>query len=277
VSARAKPASIRFYVDVDLLGLAKILVQVRSDVTYPGDPGEVLHRRERPPCVITNTEVPDTVWIPSVAQEGWLIVSRDSNVAAHRAEIEAVRLFGAKMVALAALPAMSITGSRWAPGAPSTERLHGNADRQWRLGYGSQIRRLALMVPGWRLTGVGATGISESALDSRCDDDWAWPLLAMDGWIRAIGERLEVSDRADQSLSRPVVVRSGELCCQAGGVVQQRWGGPRSNEARPPSVGPECPTDPGPLRVERLTWTAIGPRQCRCGSGLGAPCRSCPA
>jgi hypothetical protein len=101
VNARAKPASIRFYVDADLLGLAKILVQVRSDVTYPGDPGGVLHRRERPPCVIASSEVPDTVWIPSVAHEGWLIISRDSNIAAHRAEIEAIRNSGAKMVALA--------------------------------------------------------------------------------------------------------------------------------------------------------------------------------
>lgn len=101
MSARAKPASIRFYVDADLLGLAKLLVQVRSDVTFPGDPGGVLHRRERPACVIASTEVLDTVWIPAVAQQGWLIVSRDSNIAAHRAEIEAVRNSGAKMVALA--------------------------------------------------------------------------------------------------------------------------------------------------------------------------------
>jgi hypothetical protein len=34
-----REAEIRFYVDADLLGLAKILVAVRADVTYPGDPG----------------------------------------------------------------------------------------------------------------------------------------------------------------------------------------------------------------------------------------------
>jgi hypothetical protein len=39
VTRPAKPAIVRFYVDADVLGLAKILVQVRSDVTYPGDPG----------------------------------------------------------------------------------------------------------------------------------------------------------------------------------------------------------------------------------------------
>jgi hypothetical protein len=35
-----KPATVRFYFDADVLGLAKILVQVRADVTYPGDPAE---------------------------------------------------------------------------------------------------------------------------------------------------------------------------------------------------------------------------------------------
>ena len=31
--------TVRFYIDADLLGVAKILAGVRSDVTYPGDPG----------------------------------------------------------------------------------------------------------------------------------------------------------------------------------------------------------------------------------------------
>jgi hypothetical protein len=30
---------LRFYIDADLLGVAKILATVRSDVTFPGDPG----------------------------------------------------------------------------------------------------------------------------------------------------------------------------------------------------------------------------------------------
>lgn len=33
---QAVQADIRFYVDADVLGLAKLLVQVRNDVTYPG-------------------------------------------------------------------------------------------------------------------------------------------------------------------------------------------------------------------------------------------------
>jgi hypothetical protein len=32
-----RPAQVRFYVDADLLGLAKILCAIRSDFTYPGD------------------------------------------------------------------------------------------------------------------------------------------------------------------------------------------------------------------------------------------------
>ena len=32
----AKLAIVRFYVDADVLGLAKILAAIRTDVTYPG-------------------------------------------------------------------------------------------------------------------------------------------------------------------------------------------------------------------------------------------------
>ena len=46
---------VRFYVDADLLGLAKILAGARSDVTYPGDPGGVCRDRStRPPCPVTD-------------------------------------------------------------------------------------------------------------------------------------------------------------------------------------------------------------------------------
>ena len=96
----AKPATVRFYCDADVLGLAKILASLRPDVTYPGDPGGILHRRERPPCPIRNTAVKDHVWIPETARQGWLIITRDSRIQHHRAEIEAVRSSGARMVAL---------------------------------------------------------------------------------------------------------------------------------------------------------------------------------
>jgi PIN domain-containing protein len=76
------------------LGLAKLLVQVRNDVTYPGDPGGVLHKRQRPACVITDPGTHDSVWIPQVAAKGLLIVTRDRNIQDNRAEIAAVRDYG---------------------------------------------------------------------------------------------------------------------------------------------------------------------------------------
>jgi hypothetical protein len=98
----AKPAVVRFYIDADVLGLAKILVQIRPDVTYPGDPGgSVKGRRIRPPCPITDPSTPDHVWIPETARRGWLIITRDRHIQDHQAEIEAVRVSGARMVNLA--------------------------------------------------------------------------------------------------------------------------------------------------------------------------------
>ena len=97
----AKPATVRFYIDADVLGLAKVLVALRSDVTYPGDPGGTVHRRQRPPCCITDPDTDDAVWIPETARQGWLIITRDSGIQHHRAEIEAVRNSSARMIALA--------------------------------------------------------------------------------------------------------------------------------------------------------------------------------
>lgn len=98
---RYRAATVRFYIDTDILGLAKVLVQLRNDVTYPGDPGGVLHKHERPRCPITSTTTLDDVWIPQVAAQGWLIVTRDSRIQKNRAEIAAVRDNRARMVALA--------------------------------------------------------------------------------------------------------------------------------------------------------------------------------
>jgi hypothetical protein len=38
----ARAAQVRIYVDADVLGLGKILADLRNDVTYPGDPGAVI-------------------------------------------------------------------------------------------------------------------------------------------------------------------------------------------------------------------------------------------
>lgn len=100
MSARAKPAVVRFYFDADVLGLAKVIVGLRSDVTFPGGPGGVVHRRRRPPCPFADPVALDTEWIPVVADAGWLIITRDSRIQDRRAEIAAVRDAGAKMIAL---------------------------------------------------------------------------------------------------------------------------------------------------------------------------------
>jgi hypothetical protein len=77
----AKPAIVRYYIDADVLGLAKILVQVRTDVTYPGDPGgPVKGGRVRAPCPITQAGTDDKIWIPETARQGWLIITRDRQI-----------------------------------------------------------------------------------------------------------------------------------------------------------------------------------------------------
>lgn len=103
--SRAKPATVRFYFDADLLGLAHVVAVLRSDATYPGDPGAVIKRRERSACPIADPATKDDVWIPQVASLGWLIITRDSRIQQHRAEITAVRQSGARMVVLAGVEA----------------------------------------------------------------------------------------------------------------------------------------------------------------------------
>ncbi|HWG99649.1 MAG TPA: hypothetical protein VNV66_10060 [Pilimelia sp.] len=117
--SRIKPAEVRFYIDADLLGLARILAGLRADVTYPGDPGAVIHKRHRPPCPITSPAVKDPEWIAQVAGRGWLIITRDRHIQEHHLEIAAVRDHRARMVALTASDAGSVFAqlevvmSRW--------------------------------------------------------------------------------------------------------------------------------------------------------------------
>jgi hypothetical protein len=95
-----RTAKVRFYVDADIIGFGKLIAGLRPDVTYPGDPGAEIHRRKRPPCPVTSTDVLDVEWIPQVASHGWLIITRDNKIIENRLEIAAVRENGAKMVAL---------------------------------------------------------------------------------------------------------------------------------------------------------------------------------
>jgi len=97
---RRRQAHVRYYFDADVLGLAKVIAGLRPDVTYPGDPGGVIHGRARPPCPITATSTIDPVWIPQVAAAGWAIVTRDKRIERKPAERQAVFDHAARMFAI---------------------------------------------------------------------------------------------------------------------------------------------------------------------------------
>jgi PIN like domain len=81
MSRPARPAHVQFYFDADVLGLAKIIVAIRGDATYPSDPGGVVKGgRVRPPCIITDRAADDEVWIPETARQNWLIITRDRHI-----------------------------------------------------------------------------------------------------------------------------------------------------------------------------------------------------
>lgn len=92
--------AVRYYIDADTLGLAKILAALRIDVTYPGDPGATIKRQKRPPCPVTSTAVPDDQWIPTVARAGWSVITRDQRIRSRPAEIAAITAYRAKVFAI---------------------------------------------------------------------------------------------------------------------------------------------------------------------------------
>jgi len=94
----ARPTDVRFYVDADLLGLGKQLGTLRNDLTYPGDQGAEIHKRQRPPCPVSSPAVLDADWIPVVAEQGWLVITSDSRITENRPEITALHENNAKMV-----------------------------------------------------------------------------------------------------------------------------------------------------------------------------------
>jgi hypothetical protein len=92
--------AIRFYVDADVLGLAKLLIQVRPDVTYPGDPGGLgCDGLPRPACP-TKPGDKDPDWIPKVAQAGWVVITRDRRMLNKPAERQAIVENNARVVRL---------------------------------------------------------------------------------------------------------------------------------------------------------------------------------
>ena len=96
----AQAATVRFYFDADVLGLAHVVCALRPDCTFPGDLGATIKRRVRPACPVASPKVKDPVWIQTVTALNWVIISRDSHIASRPAEIAAVRDHGARLIAL---------------------------------------------------------------------------------------------------------------------------------------------------------------------------------
>ena len=105
-----KPAQVRFYFDADILGLGKLISRLRYDCTFPTDPGAVIRKRERGPCSITRTDTPDDEWIPRVARDGLLIITRDARIQRRVSERKAVRDSAARLVVLSGDDAKTVWG-----------------------------------------------------------------------------------------------------------------------------------------------------------------------
>lgn len=98
---KQRAARVRYYFDADVLGLAKVVADIRPDVTYPGDPGGEVRKRLRPACPVADPATEDLKWIPIVAGKGWSIISRDQHIEAHPAEADAVVAYNAKLFTIA--------------------------------------------------------------------------------------------------------------------------------------------------------------------------------
>ncbi len=103
-----KAADVRFYMDADVLGLGKVIASLRPDVTYPGDPGAVIHKRQRPPCAITSPKAKDADWIPVVSQQGLVVITRDTKIQQHHAEKQAVMENAGRLIALSSAEAATV-------------------------------------------------------------------------------------------------------------------------------------------------------------------------
>ena len=129
--------------------MAKVLARLRSDVTFPGDAGGLIHRRRRDACPISSPAALDTEWIPIVAAEGWVIITRDSRIQERPAELAAVNEHNAKMVALTGKEALNtwlqleIVFSQWR----RIERLAGDDGPFIWAATRSGLRRVPLETP----------------------------------------------------------------------------------------------------------------------------------
>jgi len=83
----ADPASLRFFVDENTLGLGKALAIARKDVIHVGHP--------------LIPQVPlgslDAVWIPVVAQQSLTLITRDKHIRTKPAELALLRQHGLRI------------------------------------------------------------------------------------------------------------------------------------------------------------------------------------
>ncbi|MCY4068845.1 MAG: hypothetical protein OXE79_07050 [Acidimicrobiaceae bacterium] len=103
-----KPATVRYYFDADVLGLGKVVARLGPDATYPGDQGALVHKQKRSPCVISSADVADVDWIPLVAADKMVAISRDSRISRRIAEIDAVVQHKLRLVVLTSADARTV-------------------------------------------------------------------------------------------------------------------------------------------------------------------------
>jgi hypothetical protein len=65
-----------------------------------GDPGVLIKRRQRPACAVETPKAKDLEWIPVVAQRGWVVITRDSNIMDHVSLLELIKEYGLRLIAL---------------------------------------------------------------------------------------------------------------------------------------------------------------------------------
>lgn len=70
----------RFFIDENMLSIAKALVAVREDVVYPGHPDV--------PEIPRQTQ--DLDWLPIVGARGWAVIMRDKRIRRRAAEKQAL-------------------------------------------------------------------------------------------------------------------------------------------------------------------------------------------
>ena len=95
----AKAARLAYYFDANVLGLAKVVVALRPDCTYPGDPGGTVFGQERPACDVA-PDTSDEVWLPTIAAQGLVILTSDTNMGNRPSQFDLIQQHAARVVFL---------------------------------------------------------------------------------------------------------------------------------------------------------------------------------